>query len=158
MSRTKIRTALVAGAAVAAGLSFGSTQASATALDYFTWVNSKSNTCMSTYAAGTTNNTAAIVYDCNGSFEQLWEHDSQGRLVNDKSGKCLSTYAAGTANNTLVIIYDCNNGDEQRWNYSSGQLVNAKSGKCLSTYAAGTANSTKLVIYTCNGENEQYWI
>ncbi|MFF4569132.1 RICIN domain-containing protein [Streptomyces sp. NPDC001410] len=58
----------------------------------------------------------AIQWTCNGGSEQLWIHDSIGRLRNVASDRCLAVPNGSWKDGTEVIQWTCTTNTDQRWN------------------------------------------
>ena len=64
--------------------------------------------CLDAYGQGTTNNTAAAIWDCNGQANQQRSVSADGIITGVQSGLCLDANAAGTANGTKLLLWGCN--------------------------------------------------
>ena len=62
-----------------------------------------------------TANARIDVVPCNGSWQQVWVHHSNGELVNPHTGKCLTDPWYRTANGTPLVLWSCANTANQHW-------------------------------------------
>ncbi|MCX2955358.1 RICIN domain-containing protein [Lentzea sp. NEAU-D7] len=119
-----------------------------------TVVGTQSGRCLD--VAGTSNNTQARLWDCNGGTNQRWNHTSSRQLT--VQGKCLDASGGGTANGTAAILWDCHGGVNQQWNVNGdGTITGAQSGLCLDASGNGTANGTLIHLWACHGGTNQQW-
>ncbi|MFJ8958354.1 RICIN domain-containing protein [Lentzea sp. NPDC102401] len=119
-----------------------------------TVVGGQSNRCLD--VAGTSNNTQARLWDCNGGANQRWNHTASRQLT--VQGKCLDASGGGTANGTAAILWDCHGGVNQQWNVNAdGTITGAQSGLCLDASGNGTANGTLIHLWACHGGTNQQW-
>jgi lysophospholipase L1-like esterase len=117
----------------------------------------ESGRCVDVSALSQANETAVILWDCNGGSSQRWT-PTPAKELQVYGSKCLDVYGRDTADGTRVQIYDCNGGSNQQWTLrSDGTIVGVQSGKCLDASAHGTADGTALTLWTCNGGGNQKW-
>jgi hypothetical protein len=110
--------------------------------------------CVADSGGSSTDGTAVVLQDCDGSASEQWTEENGTLQIN---GKCMDVFGQGITNGTLVDLWDCNGGPNQQWTASSGELVSAQSGSCLDDPGFATANGTQLDIWTCNGGSNQQW-
>lgn len=73
------------------------------------------NNCISAYGGQTTNNTKAVLYDCDRTGSEQWWPTVDGKIFNPQSGKCLEESWPYTPW-TQLQIEDCQNVARQNWN------------------------------------------
>jgi hypothetical protein len=75
--------------------------------------------CLDASGQGTTNGTAAILWDCHGGINQQWNVNADGSITGAQSGLCLDASGNGTANGTLIQLWTCHGGTNQQWSLRS---------------------------------------
>lgn len=64
------------------------------------------NKCLDALNAGTSNGTAAVIWDCSGAANQQWNLNANGTITGAQSGRCLDANGLGTANGTKLHLWD----------------------------------------------------
>lgn len=101
------------------------------------------------------------VWDCNNSRNQLWYHDTYGRLVH-ASGLCLDVLSGNFTDGQSVILYDCHGARNELWDgvefLQWGRYESGRTGHCLDVHwPERYMNGGRVQIWTClNGENQQW--
>ncbi len=109
----------------------------------------QSGRCLDVAGFGTADGTAVQLWDCWGTWNQLWDRTGS-QLVNPQSGKCLDVNGGSTANGAKVQLWTCNGTGAQGWQVNAnGTITNPQSGKCLD--AGGSWNGAQLQIWDCYG-------
>jgi hypothetical protein len=95
------------------------------------------------------NNTATMVYSCNGSKSQLWVFNSAGQIESVAfPGACVNISDA--ADNTPVNLLPCQtNANNQRWNPQSNGQVTSALGPCLNVFGGVAQPGTPVIAYHC---------
>jgi hypothetical protein len=71
--------------------------------------------CLDASGQGTSNGTAAVIWDCNGQTNQQWNLNTNGTITGVQSGLCLDASGLGTANGTKLHLWACHGGTNQQW-------------------------------------------
>ncbi|WEF35590.1 PQQ-dependent sugar dehydrogenase [Pseudoduganella chitinolytica] len=100
----------------------------------------------------------AILFDCHGGANQLWEFTSAGELRTFGGARCLDIRGASVEPQALVQSYPCHGGANQKWTMRADKtIVNPKSGLCLTVKGGETANATGIDTWHCQGTPHQQW-
>ncbi|GAQ69024.1 glucan endo-1,3-beta-glucosidase precursor [Streptomyces turgidiscabies] len=111
--------------------------------------------CLADPSASLADDTAMILWNCNGHAEQEFtlRSDSTVRVL----GHCLSAENGGTSTGTQAVIDTCDGSAPQKWSTgTNGRLVNTSSGLCLADPSASTTPGTQQILWTC-GSAGQNW-
>ena len=123
--------------------------------------------CLDDTGWGTTNNTSAELWDCNGLSVQNWTVHAEGggwySIQNQYSGLCVDNTGGSTTPGNKVTLWGCVGNANQAWlfmNLGNGsyKLMNQASGSLMLDDTGGsTTHGTQLQIWTDNGLPPQQW-
>ncbi|MFE5198424.1 MULTISPECIES: ricin-type beta-trefoil lectin domain protein [unclassified Streptomyces] len=65
------------------------------------------NKCPDASGKGSSNGTAAVIWDCNGQTNQQWNINTDGTITGVQSGLCLDAEGASTANGAKIQLWSC---------------------------------------------------
>ena len=124
--------------------------------------------CLDDTGWGTTNNTSAELWDCNGLAVQNWTVHAKGggwySIQNQYSGLCVDNTGGSTTPGNLVTLWGCVGNANQSWLFmdlgnGTYKLMNQASGSLMLDDTGGsTTHGTQLQIWTDNGLPPQQWL
>jgi alpha-L-arabinofuranosidase len=130
-------------------------------------INKNSNTALSVYQGGTSNDDPADIYSFVNQPDQYWSVIDAGggysNFVNLKSGRLLSLTGGATTNGTIAMIYDNVGATDQGWAIQvqpSGfyQLGNERRpGGVLAIVGAQTTSQSQAQIYDDASTPDESW-
>jgi poly(hydroxyalkanoate) depolymerase family esterase len=74
--------------------------------------------CLEAKDSGTADGTKAVVGDCTGRTNQLWNVNADGTITNARNGLCLDAAGGGTHSGTRIILWSCSGGSNQQWAFA----------------------------------------
>ncbi|PYC88381.1 hypothetical protein C7C46_00430 [Streptomyces tateyamensis] len=116
--------------------------------------------CLDVNGSSTTPGTRLQIWDCSGSGNQLFTHNSSNLVTVYSGGSqlCLDAYQKGTTNGTAVVTWTCNGQTNQQWSLNpDGTVTSLLSGLCLDVGNAATGNGSLVQLWSCNGQANQQW-
>lgn len=123
--------------------------------------------CLDDTGWGTTNNTSAELWDCNGLAVQNWTVHAEGggwySIQNQYSGLCVDNTGGSTTPGNKVTLWGCVGNANQAWLFmdlgnGTYKLMNQASGSLMLDDTGGsTTHGTQLQIWTDNGLPPQQW-
>jgi hypothetical protein len=124
--------------------------------------------CLDDSGWGTTNDTSAELWDCNGLAVQNWTVHAEGggwySIQNQYSGLCVDNTGGNTAPGNKVTLWGCVGNANQAWLFmdlgnGTYKLMNQASGSLMLDDTGGsTTHGTQLQIWTDNGLPPQQWL
>jgi len=124
--------------------------------------------CLDDTGWGTTNNTSAELWDCNGLAVQNWTVHAEGggwySIQNQYSGLCVDNTGGSTTPGNLVTLWGCVGNANQSWLFmdlgnGTYKLMNQASGSLMLDDTGGSStHGTQLQIWTDNGLPPQQWL
>ncbi|RDS79441.1 hypothetical protein DWU98_17945 [Dyella monticola] len=124
--------------------------------------------CLDDTGWGTTNDTSAELWDCNGLAVQNWVVHAEGggwySIQNQYSGLCVDNTGGSTTPGNLVTLWGCVGNANQSWLFmdlgnGTYKLMNQASGSLnLDDTGGSTTEGTQLQIWTDNGLAPQQWL
>ncbi|WP_405988628.1 RICIN domain-containing protein [Streptomyces sp. NBC_00986] len=156
MHKSSKQFAIIAALTAAATVSISSP---ASAADYASYENRRTNVCLDSNSAG-----SAYTQGCNTGYNQDWDlqfiSGTSYYLKNRATGRCLDANSANS-----VYTLSCNGGTNQRWrrvypsSSSYGQWINVQTGKCLTATNLSGTHVVYTSVCTDSAENQQIrWI
>jgi hypothetical protein len=126
-----------------------------------------SSLCLDDTGWGTSNNTSAELWTCNGLAVQNWTVHAQGNgyysIQNQYSGLCVDNTGGSSSPGNLVTLWGCAGNSNQNWLFmdlgnGTYKLMNQASGSLMLDDTGGsTTAGTQLQIWTDNGLAPQQW-
>jgi alpha-galactosidase len=90
----------------------------------------------------------AVVSDCSGALNQLWNLQSDGTV--HLAGNCLDIAGGAATGGASIDVTPCTGSSAQQWQYQPNDtLGNPGSGLCLDDPNASTVNGTQLRVWQC---------
>jgi uncharacterized membrane protein len=143
--------------------------------EYQTWLSywaaaNGATRCLGVSGGQMTNGTRIVLYDCDGTANQLWSEvpRNNGHFYEIHNGanphKCLAVSGGSLDRGVNLVIWDCVSSADQRWSVSTfpngrgNVLENLKSGMFVSLLHASIANGTRVVQWPAPPYNDdQFW-
>jgi hypothetical protein len=114
------------------------------------------NRCMVVKDGSTAAGAPMILWDCNGTGNELFTASPVGEFRLYGGALCLGISGSGNAGDALVTA-QCNGSAAQRWVWDNG-VVRGINGRCIDAAGGGTGNGTRVLLWDCQGAMNQKWM